>query len=101
MRPIGAWSLAFVSSLAIAGCGAKTGLLIPDASMDAAVPDSPDSPDAPDAPDAPMCMPGRFPLSPDSAELMLVLEGIDLVGATRRARWLPRLDPNARPGLAP
>jgi predicted small lipoprotein YifL len=74
MLRTGALSVAVASLLAMAGCGAKTGLLIPDASMDAAVPDSPDAPDAPDSPDAPMCMPGRFPLAPDSAELMLVLD---------------------------
>lgn len=44
---------------------------------------------------------GAAAVEMEASELMLVLEGIDLVGATRRARWIPRLDPSVRPGLAP
>ena len=42
---------------------------------------------------------GAAAVEMEASELMLVLEGIDLVGATRRARWVPRgqLDQTMRP----
>ena len=52
----------------IASCGAKTGLRIPEYHMDAAAV-------LPDAGfDAPMCVPGHFPLTPETAELMLLID---------------------------
>lgn len=60
-----------VALLAMAGCGAKTGLTIPDAPMDAPVmrdagPDSPDTP--------PMCVPGAFPIVPASADVVFAID---------------------------
>lgn len=60
-------SLSVLLALA-AGCGAKTGLEIPDYEMDAA-----------DVPvdggvDTGVCMPARIPLQPETAELMLVID---------------------------
>jgi hypothetical protein len=82
-----------------AGCGAKTGLRIPDASpldagaMDAFdAPDTPDSPDAFVPPDAPLaCMPGRFTLLRGSVEVLFVLDrsgsmGSNLDGSTAPPR---------------
>ena len=37
----------------------------------------------------------------EAAELALVLEGIDLAGAKRRARWVPRTDVPSPPLLLP
>ena len=62
------------------GCGAKTGLLVPDvldeAPMDAAdvidVPDVPDVPDVIDRP--PVCQPGHFTLVARAADLILVVD---------------------------
>lgn len=62
-------------SLALVGCGAKTGLEIErfDAALDAPHLDA--GRDAgPDAPDAPVCRPGRFPVEPARADAMLVLD---------------------------
>lgn len=54
----------------LAGCGAKTGLTVPDVPMDAPIPmDAPDSPDTP-----PVCMPGEFPLTPTTADVVFVLD---------------------------
>jgi hypothetical protein len=57
----------------IAGCGAKTGLEIPEYHRDAS-PARDTGVDAPIFPDAAICMPGRFPLRPDVAEVMLVID---------------------------
>ena len=68
----------FFAVLATAGCGAKTGLLVPDVLSfpDADVPDVPDVLDAPDAPEAtvPRCRPGTFPLTERAADILLVLD---------------------------
>ena len=42
---------------------------------------------------------GAAAVEMEASEVMLVIEGIDLVGATRRARWVPRarLDQTVRP----
>lgn len=78
-RSIG--TLALGSALAIAGCGAKTGLLIhrydsgpdaPDAGMDGGRDAGPDASDA--AIDALACVPGHFTLVRGSAEVMFVLD---------------------------
>ena len=47
----------------------------------------------------PMAADGAAAVEMEASELMLVLEGIVLVGATRRARWVPkeRLDQTLRP----
>lgn len=62
----------------LAGCGAKTGLTIPDVPMDA--PPIPDAPDAPDTP--PICIPGEFEIVPASADVVFV---IDRSGSMRQA----------------
>jgi predicted small lipoprotein YifL len=67
-------ALAFLACAPIAGCGAKTGLEIPEYHLDAGLDARDTSVDAPVLPDAPMCMPGRFPLQPDVAEVMLVID---------------------------
>jgi hypothetical protein len=53
----------------IASCGAKTGLRIPDSGTDAGSDGGHDA-----GFDAPVCMPGHFPLTPQTAELMLVID---------------------------
>jgi hypothetical protein len=63
-----------LSCVVIAGCGAKTGLEIPEYRLDAGRDARDTSVDSPMLPDAPMCMPGRFPLQPDVAEVMLVID---------------------------
>ncbi len=74
------------ASIALAACGAKTGLRIPtfDGGMDAArIPDvgidAPDAPDAhdafsPDVPDTLTCITGRFPLLRGTTEVMFVID---------------------------
>ena len=72
------------ASLAIAGCGAKTGLRVPDAEPleDATVDaqdvldaqDIVDVPDVPDVPDVQVCVPGRFDLERRGAEVMFVID---------------------------
>lgn len=70
-------ALAWVLALA-AGCGAKTGLRIPEYRLDAGRLDvgmdagSDVGTDV--GVDAPMCMPGHFVLTPETAELMLVID---------------------------
>lgn len=54
----------------LTGCGAKTGLTIPDVPMDA--PPIPDAPDAPDTP--PICIPGEFEIVPASADVVFVID---------------------------
>lgn len=82
-------ALVTLASSALA-CGAKTGLRVPDATIDAQSQDSSDVVDAMDAPDvrdvidvtdaiegedaAPMCVPGRFDLLRTSAEIMFVFD---------------------------
>lgn len=56
-----------------ASCGAKTGLLIPDSSVDAPMDAGTDVGNDVGM-DAPICMPGVFPLTPETAELMLVID---------------------------
>ena len=58
----------------VAGCGARTGLDLPDV---ATFPDLPDASDAADARDVllpPRCIPGRFTLTQRGADLMLVVD---------------------------
>ncbi len=88
IRPsLGALSIFSLStlslSLALAGCGAKTGLLVwdaqPESGIDASdasdVPDAPDASDVPDVPEAPpVCVPGRFELERRGAEVMFVID---------------------------
>jgi hypothetical protein len=58
----------------IAGCGAKTGLLVPDVGTDAG-PDAFAPPDAFVPPDAPLtCVPGHYTLVRGSAEVMFVID---------------------------
>ena len=72
-------SLLFPSALlalpAIASCGAKTGLEIErfDVGIDARTFDAGRDAGS-DSPDAVMCMPGRFPVEPARADLMLVVD---------------------------
>lgn len=61
-------SVALVSILA--GCGAKTGLTIPDVPIDA--PPMMDVPDGPDAP--PICVPGEFPIEPAAADVVFAID---------------------------
>jgi hypothetical protein len=76
MNPRATWI-----ALALVGCGAKTGLEIPDAPMDApALPDAPRPPDTPDAP--PVCIPGEFDVAPATADVVFV---IDRSGSMRLA----------------
>jgi hypothetical protein len=58
------------------GCGARTGLLVDDAPVDASVRDATTAPaDAPDVPDGMVtCIPGTFPLERFSIDLMLVID---------------------------
>jgi hypothetical protein len=58
------------------GCGARTGLLVGDASVDASIPDaSPDVADVPAAPDGMVsCISGQFTLERFSVDLMLVID---------------------------
>ncbi len=60
----------FGCGLLVASCGAKTGLRIPEYHVDAAGIDAPNDAGT----DAPMCVPDHFPLTPDTAELMLVID---------------------------
>jgi predicted small lipoprotein YifL len=61
--------------LAIAGCGAKTGLRIPDSAVDAFEPmDAGHDAGHDVGVDTWQCMPGHFPLTPATAELMLVID---------------------------
>lgn len=57
---VGAVALAVGSALA--GCGAKTGLLVPDIAS------------PPDATDVPVCMPARFELQRRSAEILFLID---------------------------
>ena len=105
-------------ALALAGCGARTGLRVDlDAAIDAPdapdaldafdapdVPDVPDAPDAPDAPDVPdvpdvpppdVCVTRRYPLAPQPAEALMLLDRSPsmnqvLEGTTRR--WQALVD---------
>lgn len=63
------------SLLVLAGCGAKTGLEIDrfDVGIDAPTFDAGRDAGS-DSPDAVMCMPGRFPIEPARADLMLVVD---------------------------
>lgn len=63
-------SILCVLALSVLGCGAKTGLTVPDVPMDA--PPIPDAPDAPDTP--PICMPGEFPIVPASADVVFAID---------------------------
>lgn len=78
---------ASVAALVFAGCGAKTGLRVPDvevledATIDrpdtidvADVRDVPDTFDVPDVPDVQACVPGRFDLERRGAEVMFVID---------------------------
>lgn len=58
------------------GCGARTGLLVDDARVDASVQDATfDSLDVADIPDGTVtCIPGHFPLERFSVDLMLVID---------------------------
>jgi len=58
------------------GCGARTGLLVDHAPVDASVRDVTTAPaDAPDVPDGMVtCIPGTFPLERFSIDLMLVID---------------------------
>lgn len=69
------WRTIALACVVIAGCGAKTGLEIPEYRRDGGL-DAPrdTSIDSPIFPDSPICMPGRFPLRPDVAEVMLVID---------------------------
>jgi hypothetical protein len=60
----------------VVGCGARTGLLVDDAPLDASVRDATaDVADAPDLPDGMVtCTPGEFPLERFSVDLMLVID---------------------------
>ncbi|MFW5921185.1 MAG: vWA domain-containing protein [Polyangiales bacterium] len=71
--------LGIVAGAAIGGCGARTGLPIPDASEDA----------GPDAPDA--CMPRPLELGPRRAEVMFV---VDRSGSMARALDFTLPDPD-------
>jgi len=54
----------------VPSCGAKTGLTVPDAPMDA-----PPMMDVPDSPDAPLiCLPGEFPITPATADVVFVID---------------------------
>lgn len=91
----------FATSLALSACGAKTGLRVPEASMDSSmdatrdVVDVQDAPDALDVPDVrdvvedevAACVPGRFALDRRGAEIMFVIDrsnsmAFSLEGAT-------------------
>lgn len=64
MRPLG---IAIVTCAVLAaGCGAKTGLRIPEYHVDAGPMDA--------GRDAPVCEPDRVALTPETAELMLVID---------------------------
>ncbi len=67
--------LLLFASLATAGCGAKTGLLVPDveSTHDAAI-DLPDVRDVPDRPDVRVCVPGVFNLVPRAADMLFVID---------------------------
>ncbi|MFO0608360.1 MAG: vWA domain-containing protein [Polyangiales bacterium] len=67
--------LAALAALSLAGCGAKTGLLVPDVLSfpDADVPDVEDVMDVPEA-EVPRCRPGTFPLTERAADILLVLD---------------------------
>jgi hypothetical protein len=68
-----AWRLGAVLAI-VGGCGARTGLNLPDATT---LPDVPDASDAPDARDVllpPRCIPGRFTLTQRGADMMLVID---------------------------
>ncbi len=68
------WRTLAIACVFVAGCGAKTGLEIPEYRLDAGRDARDTSVDSPTFPDSPMCMPGRFPLRPDVAEVMLVID---------------------------
>ncbi|MEZ4410336.1 MAG: vWA domain-containing protein [Polyangiales bacterium] len=97
MRPFlrGALS-ATALSLAALGCGAKTGLLVPDVvAVDDATVDVADVTDAPDVVDRPVvrgCVPGQFQLLGRAADLVLVIDrsgsmNQGLGGARGTSRW--------------
>lgn len=78
---------AALAALVLVGCGAKTGLRVPDvetppdATIDAPdvadvrdVPDVPDVIDVQDVPDVQVCIPGRFDLERRGAEVMFVID---------------------------
>ncbi len=59
------------------GCGARTGLNVPDVATFPDVPDAADVTDAADVRDVllpPMCLPGRFTLTQRGADMMLVID---------------------------
>jgi hypothetical protein len=66
------WSV-FVAILA-GGCGAKTGLLVPDVTLPEDVVDVVDVQDVRDVRDVPRCLPGSFDLISRGAEIMLVID---------------------------
>lgn len=61
----------FALASSAAGCGARTGLTIPeyDAGLDAPIDAGTDAPDAP-----PVCVPGEFPLVPTSADVVFTID---------------------------
>lgn len=63
--------IALSAAAAAIGCGARTGLTIPeyDAGLDAPIDVGPDAPDAP-----PVCMPGEFPIVPTSADVVFTID---------------------------
>jgi hypothetical protein len=72
------WRTLTATLLAVAcagGCGAKTGLLVPDVISPPDVADVIDAPDVPDVPDVPRrCVSGNFDLVGRESEVLLVLD---------------------------
>jgi hypothetical protein len=68
---------AALALLLAGGCGARTGLNVPDVATFFDLPDAADGPDAPDARDVllpPTCIPGRFTLTQRGADMLLVID---------------------------
>jgi len=110
-------SALLAATLAACGCGAKTGLLVPDVYQppdgpDADVMDVADVLDVPEA-EVPRCRPGTFPLTERAADILLVLDrsgsmNQSLNGRGGTSKWrllrdalaatLPRVEARVRVG---
>ncbi|MDP3274349.1 MAG: vWA domain-containing protein [Deltaproteobacteria bacterium] len=85
-----------------AGCGAKTGLLVPIFPSDATVVDAdamdavdvPDVQDVTSEPEVQVCVPGRFPLDPRGAEVMIVVDRSNSMAFSLDGNTMPVGEPS-------
>lgn len=75
LRAVGAALVATLFSAVGDGCGARTGLLVPDVETSTDATADVDVPDVPDVVDRPIaCVPGHFTLEARAADLLLVID---------------------------